>query len=297
MQAGAKVTCYSPGDLAINGVTHWQTLPEPSLHVKEGGKPNTAEHLEKVAEGILKLSKPGDVLLFNHPDHYRYLKKRLGTRYRLRHHIAEVAHWIDAGAQRNIIYPSANLQKLISRPGETIPHGENLIFTSPTDKVADYLFFAGRITKDKGLDIALEACKELKIPLVLAGPLNDKLFAERIIQDQCVQYLGELTYDELAPYYRNAAALIYMTQYVEPFGLSVIEAMATGCPVLTTGKGGTGETVIDGKTGYFCQSHDDIVKKYDLLKNIDRNACIERAKQYSIPRMSSAYLAFFKKMH
>lgn len=293
---GTSVICYSPGEFTVTGVKHYKTLPEPSLHIKEGGAPNTREHLENVAEGLLSLSRPGDVILFNHPDHYRYLKRKLGFTYRLRHHIAEVAHWVDAGAQRNIIYPSLGLQKALARPGSTIPHSEKLIFTAPAEHPQDYLFFAGRITKDKGVDIALAACKTLNIPLVLAGPLNDKAFSAPILADPAVEYLGELTYEELAPYYQNAAALVYMTQYTEPFGLSVIEAMATGCPVLTTGKGGTGETVIDGKTGYFCQSAQDIIEKYPLLKNIDRNDCITRAQDYSVHRMAEAYIQFFKKL-
>jgi glycosyltransferase involved in cell wall biosynthesis len=294
---GTKVVCYSPGMLEIAGVRHFQTLAEPSLHIKEGGAPNTRQHLERVEEGLKSLAKPGDVILFNHPDHYRFLKRRLGIRFRLQRHIAEVAHWIDAGVQKNVIYPSAALKNQIDRPGVVIPHGEKLIFNPlPGAPRENFMFFAGRITLDKGVNIALDACKKLGIRLLLAGPLNDKAFAEQILSDPTVSYLGELTYPELFEYYAKAKALLYMTQYTEPFGLSVIEAMAAGCPVITTGKGGTGETVVEKVTGFFCQTAEDIARVYPQLESINPQDCIARGRDYSIEKMARHYSAYFQAM-
>ena len=294
-QRKAKVKCYSPGELDIQGVEHVQTLTRPSLHIKEGGAPNTQEHLKAVELALKKNLIAGDVVVFNHADHHRYLKKRLGFFNRLKANFYEVAHWIDAGLQKNIIYPSLHLKQDIGKPGTVIPHGEKLLFSNdPHKKRENYLFFAGRITKDKGVDIALEACKKIGVQLVLAGPLNDKLFAETIIHDSNVDYLGELTYQELFDHYSTCKAMIYMTQYTEPFGLSVIEAMAAGAPIITTGKGGTGETVLIGKTGFIAHTAEDIVKAYEKLDALKSEDCIERAQDYTVDVMVDNYLSLFE---
>lgn len=298
VKRGANVICYSPGEFNIAGVTHVQTLTEPSLHIKHGGIPNTMEHLICVKKKLQQLLRKGDVVIFNHADHYRYLRKRLGIFNWLKANFYEVAHWIDAGIQKNVIYPSAHLMKDIGKPGHVIPHGEKLLFSnSPTTPKEDYLFFAGRITKDKGVDIALTAAKRLGIKLVLAGPLNDKAFAETIIHDESVTYLGELTYAELFEYYSKCKAMIYMTQYTEPFGLSIIEAMAAGAAIITTGKGGTGETVDIGKTGFIAQTADDVVEAYAKLSTLNAENSIARAKNYTLEIMADNYLALFGAPH
>ncbi len=295
IKLGAKVKCYSPGELNIPGVNHIKTLEQPSLHIKDGGSPNTGEHLKKVCDSLKKSLKSGDVILFNHSDHFRYLKRKLGLLNWLKTHAFEVAHWVDVGMYRNIIYPSQHLANQLAKPGVVIPHGEKLLFNETPCKTPreEFLFFAGRITKDKGVDIALEACKKLGIPLVLAGPLNDKNFSTPILADSTVKYLGELTYEELFEVYCRCRALIYMTQYTEPFGLSIIEAMAAGAPVLTTGRGGTGETIIEGKTGFFCQTVDDLVTAYPKLTQLKEEDSIKRAEAYTLETMANNYFKLF----
>lgn len=294
---GARVICYSPGEFNIPGVEHIKTLEQPSKHIKEGGNPNTEEHLKFVCLTLQHTLKAGDIILFNHSDHYRYLKRRLGIFNWLKVHAYEVAHWVDVGMQKNIIYPSQHLANQLIKPGVVIPHGEKLLFnqTPLAGQRDNFLFFAGRITKDKGVDIALAACKKLGISLVLAGPLNDKEFSTPILADSSVKYLGELTYEELFEVYCKCKALVYMTQYTEPFGLSIIEAMAAGAPVLTTGKGGTGETILASKTGFFCTTAEDIVTAYKKLNLLDTNDSIVRAQDYTLDKMAQRYFDLFLK--
>lgn len=294
-ELGIRTVCYSPGHLSVANTLHYQTLPEPTPGPKDGGIPNSPEHLRRVRQGLRELAKPGDVVLFNHPDHYRFLRRRVPVTARATWHFAEVAHWIDVGLPRNIIYPSQALSEELGRPGTVIPHGERLLFDQPpSDARDDFLFFAGRVTKDKGVDIALAACRILQTRLVIAGPLNEKGFAASVLADPLVTYLGELRYPELLRYYASARGFVYLTQYSEPFGLSVIEAMAAGCPVITTGRGGTGETVLNGETGFFCETPEDVVKAYARLSSISSARCTARARQYSIERMAKRYVAFFQ---
>jgi glycosyltransferase involved in cell wall biosynthesis len=292
---GANVLCYSPGSLRLKRVSHVRTLETPSSAFGEGGQCNTPEHLSIVCQELRKRLSAGDVVLFNHVDHYNYLKSRLGILNRVRAHFYEIAHWIDVGMKSNIVYPSARLAHEVSRHGTVIPHGERLLFKDPADEVMreDFLFFAGRITPDKGIDIALEAARNIGVQLVLAGPQVDTTFAEPIVSDPAVTYLGDLTHEELFGVYRRCKALVYMSQYTEPFGLAVIEAMAAGAPVITTGRGGTGETVIDGKTGFFASSAADIASAYQKLHLISEDACVARAREYTVERMAQQYLQLF----
>ncbi len=291
---GAAVRCYSPGTCGVARIEHHQTLPARATNAGGTIHVNSEQHLGQVATGLAKHVRAGDVVLFNHPDHYRFLKRRSGLWALSKASMYEVAHWLDAGLHEHLIYPSAALQDYLGKPGSVIPHGQRLIFAEAGAKRESFVFFAGRITKDKGVDITLQACKRLGVQLVLAGPLRDVEFAAPIIADPSVTYLGELSYEDLARYYARAGAFAYMSQYIEPFGLAVVEAMAGGAPVITTGFGGTGDTVVDGQTGFFCQTVEEIVSAYHRRGSISSTACIERAQLYSVDRMADAYLALFR---
>jgi glycosyltransferase involved in cell wall biosynthesis len=290
---GAGVVCYSPGEFSLQSVEHFRTLAVPSTPWKDGGVPNTPAHLRMVQRRLDGYAERGDVVILNHPDHYGFLARNLSFRTRVKVHMHEVAHWTGAGMKSSVIYPSEALRKAVGKPGVVIPHGQKLKFGDPSLPKEDFLFFAGRISREKGVDIALAACKKLGIRLVLAGPLDDKTLAAEILEQPTVEYLGELTYEELVPYYARARGMVYMTQLLEAFGLSVIEAMAASCPVLTTGRGGTGETVVDGKTGFFCESVDDIVRAYSRLPLLKPSECVSRAREYSVQRMAASYLELF----
>ncbi|MEJ2076353.1 MAG: glycosyltransferase [Reinekea sp.] len=218
-----KINLYSPGELSISGVVHSKTLNQATPTIISGGNPNTEEHLKAVQEHLLQNTQWGDIILFNHADQFRFLKKR----------------------------------------------------------------------KDKGLSIALEAVKKIGCKLVLAGPEHQTSFCNELINDSSVIYLGELSYQELFAEYQKSKAQIYLTQYVEPFGLSVIEAMAAGSPVITTGLGGTGDTVIHGKTGFHAKTVDEVVSAYHALNQISSQDCINQARNYSPENMAKAYFEIF----
>jgi glycosyltransferase involved in cell wall biosynthesis len=298
-ELGARVSCYSPGTLRLRRVEHVRTLEAPSAPFDEGGVCNSPEHLFNVCRELRKRLRAGDVVLFNHQDHYPYLKERLGILNRVRAHFYEVAHYVLVGMDHNVVYPSARLAQELSRPGTVIPHGERLSFKDPGDGVAreDFLFFAGRIARSKGVDIALEAAKNLGVRLVLAGPQTDRVFAESVLADPAVEYLGELTHEQLFESYRRCKAFVYMSQDTEAFGLAVIEAMAAGAPVITTGRGGTGETVIDGMTGFLASTAAEIAGAFQKLHLISEDACVARAREYTVEKMAQEYLRLFLHEH
>ncbi len=294
VKLGAKVKCYSPGELSLQGVVHIQTLKKPSTLFKEGGEPNTQEHLNVINIQLQKNLVSGDIVIFNHVAHYRFLRKRLGIFNWLKANFYEIAHCIDAGMQKNIIYPSQALADTLGKPGVVIPHGVDLLLNNAPDlqQREEALFYAGAVYKEKGVHIALEACKRLGVKLVIAGPHDKDEYAQIILSDANVQYLGVLSAAELYDAYSRYKALVYMTQLIEPFGLAVIEAMAAGTPVITSGKGGTGETVINGVTGFIVDTAEDIVLAYAKINTISNKRCVARAKEYSIDVMTQKYFNF-----
>jgi len=288
---GLRIRVYSPGTLHVSGIEHSQTLLQPSTKVDGRANANDPAHLNAVRKELEQRVKPGDVVILNHPDHYSHLHS--GIQWRWRAHVLEIAHWTFVSLPDHIVYPSHALQAEISKPGWVIPHGIDLQFKSADVERDSFLFFAGRLTRDKGLDIASEAAQLAGVELVLAGPRPDQSFAAELLSRSHVKYVGELSYAELLEYYERAAAVVYMTQYTEPFGLTAIEAMAMGCPVIATGLGGTGETIVDGLTGYYCQTADEIAAIIPRLSSLAEEAIVAHARRYTRERMASDYLALF----
>jgi glycosyltransferase involved in cell wall biosynthesis len=293
------VTCYAPAPFRIDGADFFETLPEKTTGPKEGvDSANTREHLAAVTEGLRTRVAPGDIVHFHHSEHFPYIYKRLrkSDPGRLVNYV-ETAHWTNVGAGRRIVYPSRALQRHIDRPGRVIPHGiDRSVFSADGERESgEYVLYAGRITEDKGVHLCAEAVADSDYELRVAGPLVDEAYAERFLGD--VTYLGELDQDALVRQYRGAAGFLYMTQYTEPFGLAVVEAMSCGTPVITTGYGGAGETVVDGETGFHCETVDEIRAALSKLDDLDRSDCIDRAKNYDIDAMTDRYAAHYEELY
>jgi len=289
-----KVRVYSPGSLGIEGCDHSQTLQEPTKGIQQSLVANSHEHLLRIASELRKNCRPGDVIIFNHAEHFRFLKKRLGRLFFAKVRSFEIAHWLDAGLYRDVIYPSVALKKFLKKDGHVIAHGEDLLLSNEQTKRGSHLLYAGRITEDKGVHLAAAACEEIGCRLRIAAPQSNTEFFDSILEHPNVDYLGELTYPALFKEYQEAKAFIYLTQYEEPFGLAVVESMAAGCPVITSGRGGTGETVVHGQTGFFCSSISAVVEAYTEVETLSFSNIVGQARKYSVDRMVESYISLIK---
>jgi glycosyltransferase involved in cell wall biosynthesis len=173
----------------------------------------------------------------------------------------------------------------------------------PSFKQGDYLLYMGRIAKDKGTHLALDAARMAGMRIVVAGAPHEgeKAYFNLEIKPRLempgVEYLGEIGGDEKCTVLRNAHALLFPVEWEEPFGLVTIEAMMSGTPVLGFKKGSTPEIVDEGVTGHLVATGDvhALCLAIKKVRHIDRRICRERAEtRFSHRRMTKEYLALYQ---
>jgi glycosyltransferase involved in cell wall biosynthesis len=184
---------------------------------------------------------------------------------------------------------------------ETIHHGIDLSqFTYLPDSGA-YLLFLGRIHPEKGTHLAIEVARRIGLPLVIAGVVQDEAYfhdlVEPLIDGTQVTYVGPVGPVERDRWLGGAAALLHLISFAEPFGLSVVEALATGTPVIATPLGSMPEILRHGRTGFLVDDVDSAVAAVGRLAEIDRADCRSEAiHRFGADRMVDAYLALFARI-
>ena len=164
-----------------------------------------------------------------------------------------------------------------------------------SDRPGEYLCFLGRFHPEKGTHLAIEIAKRAGVRLKIAAIPQDEAYFRECVAPQIdgdrVQFLGAVEREGRNELLSNALALVHMTTRPERFGLTTIEAMACGTPVLGARMGSLPEIVVDGVTGFLCDGVDDAVAKVGLLRRLDRHACRAHVKrEFSIERMIDRYL-------
>ena len=162
----------------------------------------------------------------------------------------------------------------------------------------DLLFF-GRFHPDKGAAEAVQAARASGRKLVMAGLVQDAdYFAGKVapyIDERSIEYRGILGGADRTRALGSARALLHLIGFEEPFGLSVVEAMACGTPVIAYPKGSMPELIVDGVTGFLVDSLDQAIEAIDRVGEIDRTACREHvARHFTVDRMADRYLELYR---
>ena len=164
----------------------------------------------------------------------------------------------------------------------------------------DYLVFLGRFHPEKGTHLAIDIAKRAGVRLKMAAIPHDEAYFRECVEPHIdgdrVQFLGEVRREARNELLSGALALVHMTTRPERFGLTLVEAMACGTPVLGARMGSIPEIVVEGVTGFLCDGVDDAVSKVPLLAGLDRRACRARVEaEFTVERMIDRYLLAYER--
>jgi glycosyltransferase involved in cell wall biosynthesis len=187
----------------------------------------------------------------------------------------------------------------------TVYHGIDLDQFTFNPRPGRYLAFLGRISPDKGLDVAIRVARRAGMPLRVAARLPlpfdqdpesrvDREYFEQVVQpllqEPGVELIGQVGGAEKDEFLRNAAALIFPIRWPEPFGLVMPEALACGTPVLALRNGSVPEVIENGVTGFVGHTEDDLVRAVERIAELDRSRCrAEVVRRFSPAAMAEAY--------
>ena len=180
----------------------------------------------------------------------------------------------------------------------TIYHGINPSDFSFNEGKGNYLLYFGRIHPEKGAHTAIEIAKRAKYPLKMAGLIQDQNYFDSLIKpyinnDQ-VEYMGNVDPLLRNEILGNARALLHPISFDEPFGLSIVEAMMCGTPVIAFNRGSMAELIVDGITGYLVNDSSEAIEAIAQLNRIKRVACRDHAlSKFSIDRMADEYIQVY----
>lgn len=186
------------------------------------------------------------------------------------------------------------------RYAATIHHGIRLDEFPFDAEGSDDLLFFGRMHPDKGAAEAIRVAQATGRRLNLYGIVQDRGYFEREVAPHLndrIVYHGPVGGEARLKALGSARALLHLINFDEPFGLSVIEAMACGTPVIAVNRGSMPELIDDGVTGALVASAEEAVGAIERIGTIDRRACRAAvAARFSVEAMADKYIALYRRI-
>ena len=182
---------------------------------------------------------------------------------------------------------------------KTIHHGIDIRQFDFQPAADDTLLFFGRIHQDKGVREALSIARACGKKLIVAGIIQDHAYYDQYvaphIDNDTVVYVGSVGPAERNRLLGKACALLHPIQFDEPFGLSVIESMACGTPVIAFNRGSMPELIENGKSGFLVDNVDKAIESVARIEEIDRATCRRHVERhFTVDRMVDAYITVYE---
>lgn len=303
---GHEVTLFASGDSVT--AARLRPMVANGLRLDPGCRDPLVHHV-LMLEAVLAAAAEFDVIHFNidylHFPLVRHLCLPAVTTLHGRLDIADLqplyGHFKDlalvsiSDSQRRPL-PAANW-------AATVPHGLPAGLYRRGSGSGGYLAFLGRMSPEKGPDRAIAIARRAGIPLRMAAKVDradQGYFDERIrplLASPGVEYLGEIGDADKESFLGEALALLFPIDWPEPFGLTMIETMACGTPVIAYPCGSVPEIVRDGVNGYMVSGEADAVAAVERCAGFDRAACRrDFEERYTAARMARDYAAVYRRL-
>jgi glycosyltransferase involved in cell wall biosynthesis len=164
-----------------------------------------------------------------------------------------------------------------------------------------YLGFVGRISEEKGPLAAIEIARRSRIPLRMAAkvdPLDEEYYEQEVRPHigQGVDFIGEIDEPQKPQFYGGARAILFPSDWPEPFGLVMIESLAAGTPVIALRRGSVPEVIVDGVTGFICDDVDEMVEAAGRIGEIDPQECRKHAERFAADAMCRGYTEVYQSL-
>ena len=165
----------------------------------------------------------------------------------------------------------------------------------------EYLLFLGRIHHEKGARECIDVARQTGKKLILAGIIQDQDYFDTQVQPYLdsdrIIYVGSVGPKKRDELLGGAYALLHPINFNEPIGLSVVEAMACGTPVIAVNQGSMPEIIADGITGFLVRDSDEMAEAVAKIKQLDRFRCRQWVEErFSADRMVQDYIRVYEKI-
>ncbi|HYV93774.1 MAG TPA: glycosyltransferase family 4 protein [Chitinophagales bacterium] len=306
VRQGHNVTLFASGDSETNACL--VPVCRQALRLNKGIVDSFAPHIVELQE-VIEHAHEFDVLHF-HNDYLHFpvsqiLKYPHLTTLHGRLDIAELQPLYKKFAEMPLISISNNQRlplKNVNWIG-TVYHGLPIDDLKLQEGQGNYFAFLGRVSPEKGVDKSIDIAKRTGIKIKIAAKIDkaDQEFYEKeiapLFDNPLVEYIGEISEHEKQDFLGNALALLFPINWPEPFGLVMIEAMATGTPVIAFRSGSVPEVIDDGVTGFVVSTVDGAFEAVSKLEQLNRKKIrgVFEAR-FTAEIMAKNYLRFYETM-
>jgi glycosyltransferase involved in cell wall biosynthesis len=182
----------------------------------------------------------------------------------------------------------------------TVYHGIDIEKFTLNKQRGNYLVYFGRIHRDKGTFEAIQVAKKAKMKLMIAGIVQDQVYYKNCVEpylNEDICYIGSVGPEERNKVLGNAYALLHPINFNEPFGLSIVEAMACGTPVIAFNKGSMPELIQEGINGFMVSNIAEMTEKIKDIINISREDCRKTVEcRFTQEKMVKEYIEVYKEI-
>jgi len=306
VRQGHEVTLFASGDSITNAKLE---AASPKALRLEGVRDHTANNLVML-DGVRRRADEFDIIhchidLLQFPL-FQHLSNKIVTTLHGRLDLPD--YWPIYKAYPHMPLISISDNQRLPMPKNinwlaTIHHGLPEHVCPYNAKGGDYLAFLGRISPEKRPDRAIEIAKRAGVPLKIAAKVDkvDQDYYDEVIKPMIdhplIEFIGEIDEVQKCDFLGNAMGLLFPIDWMEPFGLVMIEAMSAGTPVIAWRNGSVPEVMSDSRSGVIVDSMDeavDAVKRIHHMKRRDVRDAFEG--RFTIQRVANDYVAAYERL-